>query len=137
MEKVLSGKIICPGIAFGKAHVLIRDISVPHTKVSPDRVAAESERYNEAVRLVRDHLHEHVPEAHRDLGPDTLKIFDIHELMLGDEHFHESVRRRVAQQLLCPEWALSEEAERLSGRDAPEPPRTRFWCRRTCSSPRS
>ncbi|MBN1835239.1 MAG: phosphoenolpyruvate--protein phosphotransferase [Spirochaetales bacterium] len=116
MEKVLAGTIICPGIAFGQAHVLTRKLSVPRTALSPDRVAAESKRYDRAVRLVQEHLHEHVLQAHRDAGLDALKLFNIHELMLGDEEFHQSVRRRIAEQLQGPEWALTEEAERLSGR---------------------
>jgi phosphotransferase system enzyme I (PtsI) len=94
---------------------VIRDIRVAHTTVPADRIAAEIERYDQAVSLVRAHLREHVRDAHRDVGLDTLKILDIHELMLGDEHFHESVRSRMAQQLLSPERALADEAERLSG----------------------
>jgi phosphotransferase system enzyme I (PtsI) len=114
METLLSGIVICPGVALGKAHVLIRDIQISQITVPADRIAAEIERYDQAVRLVRTHLREHVLDAHQDVGLDTLKILDIHELMLGDEHFHESVRTRMARQLLSPERALAEEAERLS-----------------------
>jgi phosphotransferase system enzyme I (PtsI) len=116
MEKILSGKIICPGFAMGRAHVLIRDTEIPNVRIAPDRVVHELERYARAVRLVREHLREHVADAHGDAGLEARKIMDIHELMLGDEHFHESVRSRVAEQLLSPERALADEAERLSGR---------------------
>ncbi len=115
MQRVLPGRIICPGIAIGKARILIRHINVPHVTVPHGRVIEELERYGRAVSLVREHLHEHVLEAHRDAGLDTRKILDIHELMLGDEHFHESVRSRVSEGLLGPEQALVEEAEHLTG----------------------
>jgi phosphotransferase system enzyme I (PtsI) len=116
MEKVLAGRIICPGLATGAASILVRDLRVTHTRIDAARRVAELKRYDQALRLARDHLHEHVSSAHRDAGLEARKILDLHELILADEQFHESVRKRVAEQLLHPEWALVEEAELLNSR---------------------
>jgi len=98
-----------------RAHVVTRETEIPDREIAPERVDRELERYAQAVRLVREHLGEHIADAHGEAGLEARKIMDIHELMLGDEHFHEIVRSGVAERHLSPERALADEAERLSG----------------------
>jgi phosphoenolpyruvate-protein kinase (PTS system EI component) len=75
----------------------VRDFRVPHSRIDPACTVAELKRYDQALGLVRDHLHEHLGSAHRDAGLEARNILDIHELILAEEQFHESVRRRVAE----------------------------------------
>ena len=53
MEKTLTGKIICPGFAVGKANVLFRDVRIPRQRIASLRVPEELERYARALAMVR------------------------------------------------------------------------------------
>ena len=112
-EIVLSGTTICPGIGIGQARGLDRGIAIPRSQITPDQVQSEQRRYNKAVKLVRDHLHEHIQEDHADSSLSALSILKNHEVMLTDEQFHEAVRSRIAAESKNAAWALELEAHKI------------------------
>ena len=115
-EKVIPGKTICPGIAIGKAYILHSRVKVSRSKVSKDSVNEEAERYDRAVRRVSENLHKHIRDMHQETFLDAQKMLEFHEMMLNDELFHESVRRRILKDLMNTEWAITEEADYITSR---------------------
>jgi phosphotransferase system enzyme I (PtsI) len=112
-EVVLRGSTICPGIGMGQARVLDRGIAIPKSQISPDQAQSEQRRYNKAVKLVSDHLYEHIQEDHADSSLSALSILKNHQVMLTDEQFHEAVRYRIAAESKSAAWALELEAQEI------------------------
>ncbi|HUT73038.1 MAG TPA: phosphoenolpyruvate--protein phosphotransferase [Desulfatiglandales bacterium] len=112
-EVALRGVTICPGIGIGQVRVLDRGIAVPRTQITPDQVQSEQKRYNKAVKLVSDHLYEHIEEDHPDSSLSALLILKNHQAMLTDEQFHEAVRSRIAAESKSAAWALELEAHKI------------------------
>lgn len=109
-EKQLSGITICPGIGFGKVQILDHELPVVRTSLLPGQVKREQKRYAQAVKIVGDHLDEHVKEAHSSSWLSATQILKVHKAILDDQNFHESISRRIADRLENAEWALYEES---------------------------
>ena len=73
-ESVIKGITICPGIGIGEAHIFSEDIDIPRVKIMSGQVEEEQKRYTRAVKLVVEHLHEHVEEYHDCSLYNTHKI---------------------------------------------------------------
>ena len=112
-EVELKGTIICPGIGIGSAHVLNPEIDVAREVIEPDRVPIEQERYTRATETVREQLQAHVEEAHEAPFIQAGVILKAHEAMLADEHFHDSVRKRIATDHKNAPWAVEDEGQKL------------------------
>ena len=112
-EIKLGGTTICPGIGIGHARVLDRAITISRDQISADEVDAEQQRYSEAIKLVKDHIHEHIQESHFDSSLSASLILKNHEAMLTDEQFHEAVRSRISAEYKNAMWAIEVEAEQI------------------------
>jgi phosphoenolpyruvate-protein phosphotransferase (PTS system enzyme I) len=115
-ERTLSGVTICPGIGFGKAQVLDRELPVVRISLPPGQVKREQNRYGRAVRMVAEHLTEHVKEAHSASWLSAAQILKVHRAILDDRHFHDAITARIASREENAEWALSEEAGSMISR---------------------
>jgi phosphotransferase system enzyme I (PtsI) len=114
-EIELRGTTICPGIGIGRVRVLDRERTVSRGKISSDQVQAEQQRYNEAVKLVSDHLLEHIKKDHSDSSLSASMILKSHQAMLTDEQFHDAVRSRIVSECKNAAWALELEARKIIG----------------------
>jgi phosphotransferase system enzyme I (PtsI) len=112
-EVELRGTTICPGIGIGTARVLDRELVVLRMKIPADQVQAEKKRYNQAVKLVSDHLLEHIKENHSDSSLSESLILKSHQTMLTDEQFHDAVRSRIVAESKNAAWALELEARNI------------------------
>lgn len=112
----LKGITISPGIGFGTAQILDLEIAVVKISIIPDQVKKEQQRYSRAVKVVHDHLEEHVKEAHSSSWLNASQILKVHKAMLEDKGFHRSIRRRIFSELKNVEWAILEEAELIISR---------------------
>ena len=115
-EVRLRGITISPGIGFGTAQIMDLEISVAKNVIIPDQVKKEQLRYSRAVKVVRDHLEEHVREAHSDSWLGASQILKVHKAMIEDKGFHRSIRKRILSELKNAEWAIHEEAELIISR---------------------
>lgn len=115
-EVVLQGVSICPGIGFGPVHVVAPVLSLVPSKLAPQQVRAEKERYTATVNATKHHLREHVATIHGNETPETKAILHVHEAILNDDSFHDRVRKRVATDRKNAEWALWQEAAALISR---------------------
>ena len=109
----LKGTTICPGIGIGQVRVIDRVFIIPRKEISASQLQSEKKRYNEAVKTVSDHLHEHIEEAHAGSSLSSSLILKTHEAMLTDEQFHEAVLSRISTEYKNAAWALEVEGEKI------------------------
>jgi len=112
-EIKLKGTTICPGIGIGQAQVLDREFIVPRNEIHEAQVQSEQQSYSEAVKTVRDHLHEHIEEVHAGSSLSSSLILKNHEAMLTDEQFHKAVLSRISTEYKNSAWALELEGEKI------------------------
>jgi phosphotransferase system enzyme I (PtsI) len=115
-EVRLQGTTICPGIGIGHVRVLDRAITISRDRISAEEVHAEQQRYSEAIKLVKDHIHEHIQESHYDSSLSASLILKNHEAMLTDEQFHAAVRSRISAEYKNAAWAIEVAAEEIIAR---------------------
>ncbi|MDP8236907.1 MAG: phosphoenolpyruvate-utilizing N-terminal domain-containing protein, partial [Candidatus Erginobacter occultus] len=115
-ESKLSGVTICPGIGFGKAQILDRELPVVRISLPPSQVEREQKRYRRAVKMVGSHLDQHVKEAHSASWLSATQILKVHRAILDDRHFHDAITERIAARGENAEWAISEEAGSMISR---------------------
>ncbi len=115
-EKRLSGVTICPGIGFGKLQILDHELPVVRISLPPSQVEEEQKRYTRAVKMVGEHLDQHVKEAHSASWLSASQILKVHRAILDDQHFHDAITKRIVSLEENAEWALSEEAGSMISR---------------------
>ena len=112
-EIKLKGTTICPGIGIGQVRVIDRVFIIPRKEILASQLRSEKKRYNEAVKTVSDHLHEHIEEAHAGSSLSSSLILKTHEAMLTDEQFHDAVLSRISTEYKNAAWALEVEGEKI------------------------
>jgi phosphotransferase system enzyme I (PtsI) len=112
-EIKLRGTTICPGIGIGQVRVLDREFTIPRNEILASQVQSEQKSYSEALKTVRDHLHEHIKEAHVGSSLSSSLILKTHEAMLTDKQFHEAVLSRISNEYKNAAWALEVEGEQI------------------------
>lgn len=112
-ELELRGTTICPGIGIGGVRILDREFVVLRRKIPADQAQAETQRYNQAVQLVSDHLREHIKEDYSDSSLSASLILKSHQTMLTDEQFHDAVCSRIVAEFKNAAWALELEARKI------------------------
>jgi len=108
-ERVVAGRTIPRGVAFGYVHV---DEPLPsHLDADPvasDQVPIEVERLREAIAQVHAHLEEHVLEFHAPTDEDLKQVIATHQLILNDGHFVDGIIGRIEGHKVRAERAVEE-----------------------------
>ncbi len=98
-ERILEGIAASPGIAIGTAFLLGGDVvRIRERTISPEEVAGEIEMFHEAVRATMEELKRIRREVAKDLGDESAKVFDAHQLMLEDELVIDETVRRIQEE---------------------------------------
>lgn len=101
----IKGKSVCGGIAFGKIFVYSREPSTIkrcHIPSSGDEIA----RFDHAREQARTELEELYKKAVHEVGEANAMIFRIHQMMLDDMDYLESIKNIITDQLLNAETAV-------------------------------
>jgi len=109
----LRGTTICPGIGIGQVRILDREFIVPRNELLASQVQSEQQRYSKAVKLVTEHLREHIEEAHAGSSLSSSLILKTHEAMLTDKQFHDAVLSRISTEYKNAAWALEVEGKQI------------------------
>lgn len=89
---MISGILVSPGIAFGKALLLKDDeIVVNRKKISADQVDVEIERFLTGRTKASQQLEVIKKKAAETLGPEKEAIFEGHIMLLEDEEFEQEI----------------------------------------------
>ena len=111
--RVLEGKSVFSGIAIGKISILQKaDTSVKRTKV--ENPEAEITRVQEAKEKAVEQLQKLYDKALQEVGESGAAIFEVHQMMLEDEDYNESVENIIHSQMVNAEYAVASTADNFA-----------------------
>ncbi len=110
---IYKGKSVFKGIAIGRISVYKKgEQVVKRTRI--EDTTAEVNRYKEAVSDTINQLKELYDKALKEVGEDNAVIFEIHQMMLEDEDYEESVLNIITNQNLNAEYAVATTGDNFS-----------------------
>jgi len=112
---IIKGVPASPGIAIGKAYVFEEnDLVVEKRPIARDKVKAEVKRFKDAVRQTLSDLDATEAKVLLMLGKTHAKLIEAHRLILKDPLITQEAPRRIADDLVNAEYALSQTLERVN-----------------------
>lgn len=112
---ILQGQGVSRGIAFGKLHFYHRT-TINIKKRAVENAEVEAERFETARRQAIAQLDELYTETKAKLGEENALLFQIHQMMLEDLDYCESVTDIIQGEKVCAEYAVSQTAKQFAGR---------------------
>lgn len=112
MEK-LQGQGVCQGIAFGKLSFFQREDQTI-TKSIVEDAKAEVARFERARAAAIQQLADLYAKATAELGEENSLLFQIHQMMLEDLDYCESITNRIEGESVNAEFSVSETAKEFS-----------------------
>ena len=103
----LRGKTVCAGIAFGKIYIYSRTES-KIVRRHVESIDSELERFEAAKQQAYDELGELYEKALSEVGEENAMIFQIHQMMIEDDDYLESIKNIIADQSLNAETAVAQ-----------------------------
>lgn len=103
----LTGKTVCGGVAFGKVYVFSREESTIK-RHHIDNSDKEIERFEQARLQASDELGDLYTKALDEVGEENAMIFQIHQMMLEDDDYLESIKNIIADQSINAETAVAQ-----------------------------
>lgn len=108
-----TGKSVFGGIAIGKIMAYEKgEHQVKRVKITD--AEAEKNRYYEAVETAFKQLGELHDKALREVGEANAAIFEIHQMMLEDDDYKESVEHIIESQMVNAEYAIAQTGDNFS-----------------------
>lgn len=100
------GKSVFGGVAIGRIHIFSKgQQQVKRIKVQDTE--AEKKRYREAVQTAITELQGLYDKALKEVGEANAAIFEMHQMMLEDEDFTESIENIIDSQSVNAEYAVA------------------------------
>nr|WP_288975187.1 phosphoenolpyruvate--protein phosphotransferase [uncultured Shuttleworthia sp.] len=111
--EILQGKSVFGGIAIGPLSVFRQDeVLVKRQKVSD--AEAEVRRYHQATEEAKRQLQELYQKAVKEVGEASAAIFDVHQMLLEDLDYVDSVENIIRNQGLNAEYAVATTGDNFS-----------------------
>ena len=109
----LKGKSVYKGIAMGKISVLKKDdYIVKRTKIEDTQ--AEIQRVKTAVAASQEQLQKLYEKAVKEVGEASAAIFEVHQMMLEDEDYSESIENIITTEMVNAEYAVASTGDNFS-----------------------
>ncbi len=106
----ITGKAVFGGIAIGTIAVYKKaDNKISETKV--DDPEAEFSRFEEAVEKAKEELQELYDKAAKEVGEENAAVFEVHQMMLEDDDYLESIEDMIKEESYNAEYAVDKTAE--------------------------
>ena len=100
------GKSVYKGIVMGPVAVLKKnDYQVKRARIEDSE--AEVKRVKEAVEVSKKQLGRLYDKAVREVGEASAAIFEVHQMMLEDEDYLESMENMIRTELVNAEYAAA------------------------------
>ena len=110
---VYHGKSVYNGIAIGKIHMYEQaERAVKRVRVKD--INEEKNRFHKAKEEAMAQLGDLYEKACREVGKTNAAIFEIHQMMLQDEDYEESVLHMIERQQVNAEYAVAETGTNFS-----------------------
>ena len=111
--QVYNGKSVFGGIAIGKISVYQKgEQQVKRVKITD--ADAEMERYADAKNAAVEQLQKLYDKALIEVGEANAAIFEIHQMMLDDDDYNESVENIIRTQMVNAEYAVAATADNFA-----------------------
>ncbi len=107
------GKSVFGGIAIGKISVYKKDEQLVK-RVKIEDADAEMERYTTARNIAAAQLQKLYDKALKEVGEANAAIFEVHQMMLEDEDYNESVENIIHSQMVNAEYAVASTADNFA-----------------------
>lgn len=109
----LKGKGVYGAIAFGRISVFTRrEASVKRTHI--EDIEAEKARLEKAKEKATEQLRTIYEKALKEVGEANAQIFEIHQMMIEDEDYNESIASIIETQSVNAEYAVAVTADNFS-----------------------
>lgn len=103
--KRFQGKGVYSAVAVGKVSLFEKaDAAVKHVRIT--EIAAEKARYEKAKTIAVRQLDEIYNKALREVGEADAAIFEIHQMMLGDDNYNDSILKIIEDENVNAEYAV-------------------------------
>ena len=111
--QIYKGKSVFGGIAIGKISVDKKDEQLVK-RVKIEDADAEMERYTTARNIAAAQLQKLYDKALKEVGEANAAIFEVHQMMLEDEDYNESVENIIHSQMVNAEYAVASTADNFA-----------------------
>jgi len=112
MEKYI-GKSVYKGISIGKIKILKKEVHNVERRHVED-IASEKKRFEEARQKATLQLKELYEKAVKEVGETSAAIFDIHQMMLEDMDYLDSIDNMIESQNINAEYAVAVTGDNFS-----------------------
>lgn len=104
--RCMKAKVAYKGVALGKIHVLQKEEHIiKRTKV--EDVEAEIQRVHDARECASEQLRVLYGKALKEVGESSAAVFEVHQMMLEDEDYIESIENIIRTQQVNGEYAVA------------------------------
>ena len=109
----IEGKSVFGGVAMGRLSIYKKNDSiVRRTKISD--TDAEIKRYEEASGKAKEQLAALYEKALKEVGESSAAIFEVHQMMLEDDDYQESITNMIQTQEVNAEYAVAVTGDNFS-----------------------
>lgn len=112
--ETFSGSGVSGGAVIGKIFAFGKEEGAPEKKVVAD-ADGEFKRLQAALALAKEELEQLYQDAVVQVGEENARIFEIHQMMLEDLDYLESIERLIKKEKLTAEYSVFVTAEFFSG----------------------
>jgi phosphoenolpyruvate-protein phosphotransferase len=109
----LQGKSVFGGIAIGKISIYKRQQNIIK-RYHVDNIDAEIERFEAAKQKALEELKDLFDKAVLEVGEANAMIFDIHQMMLNDLDYCESITNMISTENVNAEYAVGKTSDNFS-----------------------
>lgn len=107
------GKSVYRGIAIGTAIILEKNNhQIKRYKI--ENTESETERINKAVKQAQEQLKNLYEKAVREVGTGNAAIFEVHQMLLEDEDYLESVYNMIRKEKVNADYAVAVTGDNFS-----------------------
>lgn len=93
---MISGILVSPGIAFGRALLLVdKPIVIDTRKINDDEIENEIQLFKQGRAKSSQQLNHIIQQAKRKFGEEKATIFEGHVMLLEDEYLEQEIENRI------------------------------------------
>lgn len=104
------GKGVCDGVAFGPVCFLKR-VNTDTSRRAVEDAAAEVARFHSAKATAAEQLGALYEKALGEVGEEGAVLFEVHQMMLEDLDYCESIEGMITGESVCAEYAVAQTAD--------------------------
>jgi phosphotransferase system enzyme I (PtsI) len=110
---VLKGEGVSKGVVFGKVRFFHRNSAAVEKRTVTD-IEAETKRFEDARAAAVTQLANLYVKTRNELGEENSLLFQIHQMMLEDVDYGNSITDKITNEKVCAEYAVQETSKEFA-----------------------